>query len=238
VPVDVIVAGGPVLRAIQQATSAIPVVMAGAADPVADGFVQSLARPGGNITGLSLQLLESTGKRLELIKEVVPGPAPVAVLWSRLDRSRPSLAWQAAESAAKKRGWKLVSLEIQDAGEIEAAFNTAAARAGALPVHPTGHLDRQAPRIAELAVKARLPAVYGLRYYVESGGLMSYAADSVDIFRRAAAFVDKILKGAKPGNLPVEQPTKFDLVINLAAARAIGLKIPQAFLSRADAVIQ
>src|SRR5262245_35273041 len=113
VPVDVIVAGGPVLRPIQQATSAIPVVMAGAADPVADGFVQSLARPGGNFTGLSLQLLESTGKRLELIKEVVPGPAPVAVLWSRLDRSRPSLAWQAAESAAKKRGWKLVSLEIQ-----------------------------------------------------------------------------------------------------------------------------
>jgi putative ABC transport system substrate-binding protein len=237
--VDVIVAGGPLLPALKSATSEIPVVMAGAADPVLDGFVQSLRRPGGNFTGLSLQLVESIGKRLELAQELAPTAGPVAVLWSRTDRSRPSQAWLAAEAAAKQRGWKLVSLEIQDSAEIEGAFRTAAeARAGSLIVHPTGLLDRQAPRIAKLASKYRLPAVYGLRHYVESGGLMFYAADSVDVFRRAAVFVDKILKGAKPADLPVEQPTKFELVINLKAARSIGLAIPQSILARADEVIR
>jgi putative ABC transport system substrate-binding protein len=147
---DVIVSGGPMLVHLKQATSTIPIVMAGAADPVAEGFVQSLGRPGGNFTGLSLQLLESTGKRLELLREVVPGGVTMAVMFSRVDRSRPSLAWQAAESAARERGWKLVSLEVRDAGEIEGAFKEAArARARGLFVHPTGTLDRQAGRIAD-----------------------------------------------------------------------------------------
>jgi putative ABC transport system substrate-binding protein len=237
--VDVIVVGGPMLVDVKRMVATIPVVMAGAAEPVLDGFVQSLARPGGNFTGLSLQMLDSTGKRLELLKELVPGAASVAVLWSRIDRSRPSTAWQAADSVARERGWQLVSLEVRDAGEIEGAFKkAAAARAGALLVHPTGHLDRQARRIAELAVKHRLPAVYALRWYVESGGLMSYGADTIDVWRRAAVFVDKILKGANPADLPVEQPTKFELVINLKAARSIGLTLPQPVLSRADEVIR
>ena len=236
--VDVIVAGGPVLLPIKQATTTIPVVMGGAGDPLLDGFVQSLGRPGGNFTGLSLQLIESTGKRLELVKELAPGPAPLAFLWSRLDRTRPSVALQAAEAASKARGWKLISLEIQDAVDIEGALGAAArGGAGGLVVHPTGHLDRHAGRIADLAIKHRLPAAYGLRFYVESGGLMSYTADLVDIFRRAAVFVDKILKGAKPGDLPVEQPTKFELVINLGAAKAINLTVPNRMLSRADQVI-
>jgi putative ABC transport system substrate-binding protein len=194
--VDVIVGGGPVLTALKQATSTIPVVMGGAADPVLDGFVLTLGRPGGNFTGLSLQLVESTAKRLELLKELVPGPAPVAVLWSRNDPSRPSLAWQTAESAARERGWTLISLEIRDAADIERAFKAAASRrAGALLVHPTGHLDRHARRIAELAAKSRLPAVYGLRYYVESGGLMSYGADIIEIWRRAASSSTRSSKG-------------------------------------------
>jgi len=234
--VDIIVADGPVLPALKQATSAIPVVMAAAGDPVREGFVQSLGRPGGNFTGLSLQLVETTVKRLELLKELVPGAAPVAVL-----RSDPAglISWQAAESAAKERGWKLISLVIRNAGEIEAAFKEAARkRAGGLLVLPIGLLDPHARRIAELAAKSRLPAMYGLRFYVEAGGLICYSADPVEMWRRTAVFVDKILKGAKPADLPVEQPTKFDLVINLKAARSIGLTIPQQLLSRANEVMQ
>ena len=234
--VDVIVAAGPVLPALKQATSTIPVIMGGAGDPVGEGFVQSLGRPGGNFTGLSLQLSETTVKRLELLKELVPGAAPVAVL-----HSDPAgfLSWQAAEAAAKERGWKVISLVIRNAGEIEAAFKEAArARAGGLLVLPIGLLDPHARRIAELAVKSRLPAMYGLRFYVEAGGLICYSADNVEMWRRAATFVDKILKGAKPADLPVEQPTKFDLVINLKAARSIGLPIPQPLLARANEVLQ
>ncbi|HEV2057518.1 MAG TPA: ABC transporter substrate-binding protein [Methylomirabilota bacterium] len=233
--VDVIVAPGPTLAALKQATSTIPIIMTGAGDPVAEGLVQSLARPGGNFTGLSLQMVETTGKRLELLKELVPGAAPVAVLrvWTSL------LSWQVAEAAARERGWKLLSLEIRDAGEIEAAFKTATgARAGALLVFPGGLLDPHARRIAELAAKSRLPAMYGLRFYVEAGGLISYSANLIEINRRAAVFVDKILKGAQPADLPVEQPTKFELVMNLRAAKALGLNIPPSILSRADEVIQ
>ena len=233
--VDVIVAGGPMLPALKHATSTIPVVMGGAGDPVGEGFVQSLGRPGGNFTGLSLQLLETTGKRLALLKELVPGAAPVAVLREPVNR----LFWQAAENVAREQSWKLLSLEIRKAGEIEAAFKAAvAARAGALLVFPTGLLDPHAPRIAELAVKSRLPAMYGLRPYVEAGGLMFYGADVVEIWRRAAVFVDKILKGTKPGDLPVEQPTNFELVINLKAARSISLTIPQPVLLQATEVIR
>jgi ABC-type uncharacterized transport system substrate-binding protein len=239
IQVDVILAGGPPLPILKQTTSTIPVVMVGAADPVRQGLVQSLAHPGGNFTGLSLQLTETTGKRLELLKEVVPGPAPVAVLWDRL--AAPSRApWETAQSAARQRGWKLLSLDVREfTGKIEGAFKAATdAHAGALLVHPVALFDSNAGRIAELAAKSRLPAMYGLRLYVEAGGLMSYSADIIDMFRRAAVFVDKILRGAKPADLPVEQPTKLELLVNLKAAKAIGLTIPQSLLSRADEVVQ
>jgi putative ABC transport system substrate-binding protein len=234
--VDVIVASGPMLPAVKQVTSTVPVVATGAGDPVASGYVQSLARPGGNITGLSLQINETMGKRLELLKELVPGAAPVGVLWDpRISRQ----AWHAAESAARGPKWKLLSLEIRDAAEIEKAFQTATgARAGALLVAPSGLPDAQARRIAELAAKNRLPAMYAFRFYVEAGGLISYGVDLKENYRRAPVFVDKILRGAKPADLPIEQPTKFELVINLKAARTIGLTIPQPLLSRADEVIQ
>jgi len=233
--VDVSVAPGPALPARKQATSTIPVVMAASGDPVGEGLVQSLGQPGGNFTGLSLQLIETIGKRLELLKELVPGAAPVAVLWHRAYLR----SWQAAESAAREREWKLLSLEIRDAGEIEGAFKAATgARAGALLVFAGPLLDRHARRIAELAAKSRLPAMYMLRFYVEAGGLISYSADLIELYRRAAVFVDKILKGAKPADLPIEQPTKFELVVNMRAAKAIGLTIPPSLLLRADQVIE
>ena len=234
--VDVIVSAGPALPALKLATSTIPVVMGGAGDPVGSGFVQSLARPGGNFTGLSLQLVETTPKRLELLKELVPGAAPVAVLW---DPRAGLLSWQAAEAAARERGWKLLSLEIRDAAEIEGLFKAATdARAGALLVFAAGFLFPHARRVAELAARSRLPAMYELRPYVEAGGLISYSTDLIEIWRRAAVFVDKILKGAKPAALPVEQPTKFELVVNMRAAKALGLTIPPSILLRADQVIE
>jgi putative tryptophan/tyrosine transport system substrate-binding protein len=237
--VDVIVSAGPpaMLAAVKQATSTIPVVTTGSGDPVRSGVAQSLARPGGNITGLSLQIPETTGKRLELLRELVPRAVLVAVL--RDPREGPALAWQEAEAAARALGRKLLSLEIRDAGEIEVAFRTAtAARAGALLVFAGGIPDARAPRITQLAAASRLPAMYSFRFYVEAGGLMSYGADLIANNRRAAAFVDKILKGAKPADLPFEQPTKFELAINLKAAKLLGLTIPQSLLLRADQVIQ
>lgn len=233
--VDVIVATGPALTVIKQATATIPVVMAASSDPVAQGVVQSLGRPGGNFTGLSLQSVETTGKRLELLKELVPGAAIVAVLWSRLNLPN----WQAAEAAARQQRWKLLSIEIEDASEIEGAFKTAtAARAGALLVFAAGVLYPHARRVAELAARNRLPALYELRQYVEAGGLISYGAEINDIWQRAAAFVDKILKGARAADLPIEQPSEFELVINLKAAQALGLTIPPSLRLRADEVLQ
>lgn len=233
--VDVIVAAGPALPWLKQATSTIPIVMGGASDPVGEKLVQSLGHPGGNFTGLSLQSVETIGKRLELLKEILPGAAPVAVLWNR-----PRIVdWRAAETAARTRRWRLLSLEIRDTGEIEGAFRTATrAGAGALLVLGAGAFLPHAGRIAALAAKSRLPAMYVLRPYVEAGGLISYGADLNDIWRRAAGFVDKILKGAKPGDLPVEQPTKLELVINLTTAKALGLTIPPTLLLRADEVIE
>ena len=232
---DVILAAGPALPALKQATSTVPVIMTATLDPVRQGFVQSLGRPGGNFTGFSLQSPETIGKRLELLKELVPDAAPVAVLW---DQSS-ILDWQAAEAAARERRWKLLSLEIRDAGELEGAFRAATdARAGALLVSAGGLLFPNARRVAELTAKSRLPSMYGLRDYVEAGGLISYGPDIKDIWRRAAVFVDKILKGASPAHLPVEQPSKFELVINVKAAKALGLAIPQVMLLRADEVIR
>jgi len=178
--VDVIVCAGPMLDALKQATSTIPVVMAGANDALGEGFARGLAHPGGNFTGFNLQGVELTEKRLELLKELVPGAAPVAVLWNQPGN------WRAAEAAARERGRKLLS------------------------------------------------AMYPWRAFVEVGGLISYGPDINDIWRRTAVFVDRILKGAKPADLPIEQPTKFELMINLKAAKSLGLKIPQPILSRTD----
>jgi putative ABC transport system substrate-binding protein len=233
-PVDVIVAAGPALAALKQATSTLPIVMAGAEDPVGLGVVKSLAHPGTNFTGLSNQAVEATVKKLELLKELVPGPAPVAVLWDPGSR----LSWQAVEAAARQRGWKLLSFEVRDVAEIDAAIKAAAAsRAGAL-LPAGGLVFRHARHVAELAAANRLPAFYANPVQVGDAGLISYGADLDLIWRRAATFVDKILKGARPADLAVEQPTKFSLVINLKAAQAIGLKVPRTLLLRADQVLE
>src|SRR5262245_32867869 len=233
--VDVIVATGAAVSALKRATSTIPIVMAAATDPVREGFVQSLGSPGGNITGLSLQSIDTTGKRLELIKELVPGNAPVAVIWNALAVQ----GWQAAETAARQRRWQLLSLEVQELSDIDRAFQRAVdARAGAVLVYAWGMFPHR-QRIADLAAKSVLPAIYELRPYVEAGGLISYGPEINDIWRRAAIYVDRILKGAKPRELPVEQPTKFELVINMRTAKALGsLTIPPTLLSRADEVIE
>src|SRR5262245_1525899 len=233
--VDVIVATGAAVPALKQATSTIPIVMAAATDPVRDGLVQSLGNPGGNITGLSLQSIDTTGKRLELIKELVPGNAPVAVIGNTLAVQ----GWQAAETAARQRSWQLLSLEVQELSDIDRAFKRAVdARAGSVLVYAWGMFPHR-QRITDLAAKSRLPAIYELRPYVEAGGLISYGPEINDIWRRAAIYVDKILKGAKPRELPVEQPTKFELVINMRTAKALGsLTIPPTLLSRADEVIE
>jgi putative tryptophan/tyrosine transport system substrate-binding protein len=233
--VDVIVAVGAALEPLKQAASTIPVVMPGHPDPVASGFVKSLGHPGGHFTGLSLQSVELTGKRLELLKELVPTPAAVAVLWDR--RSEPT--WQAAKAAGLTRGWRLLSLEIREAGEIERAFKTATdARAGALLASAGRFLEPQFRRVAELAARSRLPIMYELGFFVEAGGLMSYGADLIDVWRRAATFVDRILKGGKTADLPVEQPSKFELVINLKTAKALDLAIPPSLRLRADRVVE
>ena len=233
--VDVILAVGPALPALKRTTSTIPVIMTATLDPIRQGFAQSLRRPGGNFTGFSFQSAETVGKRLELLRELVPGAAPMAVLWDQHSISD----WRAAEAAARERGWKLVSLEIRDAREIEGAFRAASnAHAGSLLVSAAGILFPSARRVAEMATKTRLPSIYGLREYVEAGGLISYGPDIDDIWRRAAVFVDKILKGTSPADLPVEQPTKFELVVNLTAAKSLSLGIPPSILTRSDEVIQ
>jgi len=233
--VDLIVAAGPWLPALKQATSLIPVVMAGAEDPLGQGLVNNLGRSGGNFTGLSNQSAELSAKRLELLKELVPATELVAVLRDPTGMR----GWQFAEAAARERGWRLLSLEVNSPGQIEKAFKDAkSARAGALLVIGGGILFPQSERIARLAIANRLPAVYSNRPTAEAGGLMSYGADLDDIWRRAATFVDKILKGMKPADLPIEQPTKFELVINMKTANAHGMKIPNSILARADKVIE
>jgi putative ABC transport system substrate-binding protein len=234
--VDVIVAtgAGAVLSLLKQATTTIPIVMTAANDPVGQGFVQSLAHPGGNFTGMSLQSLELTGKRLQLLKELVPGAETVGILW---DSTSPK-SWPVAQAVGLTNGWKLLSVEIRDFREIAAAFNTAAdAGAGALLVPASALLFSRARQIAELAALRRLPTMYELRPFVDSGGLVSYGANIEDIWRSAATYVDKILRGARPAELPIEQPTKFELVINSRAATALGLTIPPSILISADEVI-
>jgi putative ABC transport system substrate-binding protein len=237
--VDVIVTGGPTAsRAAKEATSTIPIVMASDPDPVANGFVASLARPSGNITGLATLSPELGGKRLELSKEILPKLSRVAVLGTS---TTPGTAQELkeAELAAGAFGVKLQYLNVLDPKDIEAGFRAASKeRADAVLVLNSAILISQRKQIADLAVNNRLPAIYPQNEYVENGGLMSYGVSFIDLHRRAVTYVDKILKGAKPADLPVEQPTKFELVINLKAAKQIGLTIPQKVLGRADKVIK
>jgi putative ABC transport system substrate-binding protein len=234
--VDVIVAtgGGTALSELKQATTRIPIVMTAASDPVRQGFVQSFARPGGNFTGMSMQTLELTGKRLELLKELVPAAELVAVLWDSTD----SALWPAASDVGQARGWKLLSVEIRDITEITAAFKTMSnAGVGALLIPASEIFFSRASYIVQVAALNRIPAMYELRPFVDIGGLVSFGADIEHIWRRAATYVDKILKGASPAELPIEQPTKFELVINKRTAAALGLIMPPSILIRADEVI-
>jgi putative ABC transport system substrate-binding protein len=222
----------------KNATRTIPIVIASSGDPVGSGLVESLARPGGNITGLSQIAPEMAGKRLELLKEIVPKLSHVAVLWNP-EGQVSRLSWEEIQLPARQLGIQLHSLEVRSPNEFAKAFEDATrARVGALAIMPNPVFAGNLKRIADFAAKSRLPSTFHLREFVESGGLMAYGPDRSDMFRRAATYVDKILKGTKPADLPVEQPTKFELVINLKTAKALGLTIPQTILLRADQVIQ
>jgi putative ABC transport system substrate-binding protein len=237
--VDIIVTtAGPPSRAAKLATNTIPIVFTQVSDPVAEGLVASLARPGGNITGLSQVGPELAGKRLELLKEAFPRIARVAVL--RTSRSRSSVAqFKETQVAAKAMSIEVQSLEWRSFDEIDGAFRAAAMeRADALIVLQSAFMNTHRTRIVDLATQNRLPTMFAETTHVESGGLMSYAPSFFDLHRRAAFYVDRILKGAKPADLPVEQPKKFELVINLKAAKQIGLTIPPNVLARADRVIK
>ena len=231
--VDVLVtAGAPAARAAKNATATIPIVFAGASDPLGTGIVSSLAQPGGNITGLSLMVPDLDGKRLELLKEAVPKVARVAFLWES-GGTRRNLPLTDMEAAAKALGLKLLSLEVRSLDDFEGAFARAKKeRAQALITTTGGRINTQQRRVLDFAAKNRLPAIYHYSEFVEAGGLMSYGPDNTDIWPRAADFVDKILKGAKPGDLPVEQPKKFEFIINLNAAKQIGLTIPPNVLAQ------
>src|SRR5262249_45994801 len=230
--------GTPASLAAKRATSTIPIVFAGVADAVGAGLIANLARPGGNITGLTSISAELGGKRLELLKEVVPKAFRVAVLYNPADRSH-VLVLNELQKSAPALGLTLRPLEVRGPGGFERAFaEMARQRADAL-FGAAGLLTTEHRRVlVDLAAKRRIPAIWGERQFVEAGGLMSYAVGFYDQVRGAAIYVDKILKGAKPGDLPVEHPTKYELVINVKAARALGLTIPQSVLVRADHVIR
>jgi putative ABC transport system substrate-binding protein len=236
--VDVIVAAGgtPTIQAAKNATSTIPIIFPAAGDPVASGLVANLARPGGNITGLTILSPELSGKRLELLKEAFPRLSRAAVLH---DPRQPSLSFKETQTAGKSLGVKLQFLEVRDAADVETAFSAMSKeRADALIMLPHPVLQVHQKRIVELAAKSRVPAMYQAADWVERGGLMSYGPDHLDNYRRAAVFVDKILKGTKPADLPVEQPTKFEFIINLKTGKQIGVTIPPNVLARADRVIR
>jgi putative tryptophan/tyrosine transport system substrate-binding protein len=231
------------IRAAKQTTQTIPVVMVTTQDPVETGIIDSLARPGGNITGLTRLTRDLSGKRLELLKEAVPKISRVGILWDArpdVEASGSAIALKEYEEAAHALKLKLQSLEVRGPNpDWEGAFQAAAkGRAGALLTIHNALIVRHPKRIADLAIKNRLPSMYEGSSYVEAGGLMSYSSNDTDQYRRAATYVDKILKGAKPADLPVEQPTKFEFVINLKTAKALDLTIPQSVLFRADRVIK
>ena len=224
--------------AAQKATRTIPIVMAAGGDPVAIGLVESLARPGGNVTGLSQMISELGGKRLALLKEMVPKLSLVAVLWNPQSASS-TLYWKEIQLPARQLGLQLHSLKVRGPDDFDKAFEDATrARAGALVVTGDPVITANLKRIAGLAAKSRLPSIYQSSALADAGGLVAYGPDRAELYRRAATYVDKILKGAKPGDLPIEPPTKFELVINLKTAKALGLTIPQSLLLRADEVIQ
>ena len=237
--VDVIVTAGPIpTRAAKEVTSTIPIIMTQDPDPVGNGFVASLARPGGNITGLSTLAPELSGKQLELLKEIIPKLTRVAVFGTST-RAGNAQALKEIELAAGAFKVKLQYLDVLDPKDIETAFQAATkGRAEAVLVLQSAVFFSQRTQIAELAIKSRLPAIYYTTEFVEAGGLMSYATSYTDLFRRAATYVDKILKGRTPSDLPVEQPMKFEFVVNLKAAKQIGLTIPPNVLVRADKVIR
>lgn len=237
--VDVIVAGGTLAPlAAKRATSTIPIVMVNAGDPLGTGLVASLARPGGNVTGMSLMAPELGGKRLELLKELLPRLAGVAVLWNAANPYS-ALVFKQVRAASGTLGIEVQSLELRSPDDFDGAFETVRRQ------HPDALMIVEDPltfnhrnRIADFAVGQQLPSLSGLSEFAVAGGLMSYGANQADLYRRAAGYIDKILKGAKPADLPVQQPTKFELVINLKTAKALGITIPPSLLARADEVIE
>ena len=240
--VDVIVAPSTLAAlAAKQATRTLPIVFIGANDPVTDGLVASLARPGGNVTGLASLVSELVGKYLELLKQALPEVSRVAFLWhpgGSGERTEKDML-KAAEAAARALGVRLQFVEVRGPEDFDRAFSDmTGARAGALTVFGSTMFVSERRRLVDLAAKNRLPGMYPIREFVDAGGLMAYGPNNADLLRRAATYVDKILKGAKPGDLPVEQPTMFELVINLKTAKDLGLTIPPSVLARADEVIQ
>ena len=236
--VDVIVAAPGTHEAARNATKTIPIVAASLVDPVEEGLVMSLARPGGNITGPGWSTVELAGKRLELLKEAIPKLSRVAVLWTPPDQAAQRL-WQETQSAARRLRVTLRSLEVRDPNDVPKAFAAMTdKRPDALITIPSALTSAYRPIIIDFAIKQRLPTMFAIKGDVEAGGLLSYAPSLSDTFRRAARYVDKVLKGANPGELPIEQPTRFELVINLKTAKALGLTIPQSVLLRADQVIE
>jgi len=240
--VDVIVSPNtPAALAAKQATRTLPIVFVGVGEPVASGLVSSLARPGGNVTGLSVVSPELVGKWLELLTQAVPEVSRVAVLRQpgAMDERTEKDMLKGAEVAARALGVRLQFVEARSSADLERAFSDMIReRAGALTVRPAPMFVSERRRLVDLAAKNRLPAVYPWREFVDAGGLMAYGPNLADLYRRAAPYVDKILRGAKPGDLPVEQPTKFELAINLKTAKALGLTIPPSLLQRADQVIE
>ena len=236
--VDVIVTASTVAtEAAKHATSVIPIVFAVAGDPVGSGLVASLARPGGNVTGLSLQQIETVGKRIELLREVVPGLGRLAIL-ANVGNPTVVLDMREVQATARTLGLDIITLEVRRGEDIVPAFEALNGHAQALYVVVDPLVGTHRIRINTLVLAARLPTMHTFREAVELGGLMSYGPNFQDLYRRAAAYADKILRGAKPGDIPVEQATKFDLVINLTTAKALGLEIPPTVLARADEVIE
>jgi putative tryptophan/tyrosine transport system substrate-binding protein len=228
----------PDALAAAKATKTIPIVMGSTGDPVGTGLIASLSRPGGNVTGLTQIAPELAGKRLQLLKEVAPSLSRLAVLWSPADAVS-TLTWREIQNPAQQLGIALHSLEVRSIDQFEAAFASASkAKVGAITALPAPIFVVNARRIAEFSRANRWPSIFHLPEFVHAGGLLSYGPDRSDLFRRAATYVDKILKGATPADLPVERPTKFQLVVNLKTAEAIGLKLPSGFLFRADEVIE
>jgi putative tryptophan/tyrosine transport system substrate-binding protein len=234
-PVDVIVATGPMLSLLKRATTTIPIVMSHGEDPLGEGLIETLARPGANFTGLNGQLAELNGKRLELLREFAPGNGPLAVVWDRLSAS----AWHIAERAGRQRKWTLLPLEIKDATDIEPAFKTAVdARADGVLVTASAHLFARGGYVAELAARSQLPTIYQLRAFVDAGGLMSYGPSLIDTWRHAAIYVDRILNGERAAELPVEQLNRLELVINLKAAKALNRIVPPSLLIQATELLE